>query len=80
MNRAYGDLPRDAIETIAVEQFIYGLDDADLKRHVFFRHPDTLDQAISFAEELASFKAQCLNVSREGKLRQCACGEFSWRI
>ena len=36
MNRAYGDLPWDARETIVVEQFIHGLDDTDLKRHVFF--------------------------------------------
>ena len=35
MNRAYGDLPLDARETIVVEQFIHGLDDTDLKRHVF---------------------------------------------
>ena len=35
MNKAYGGLPWDARETVAVEQFIYGLDDTDLKRHVF---------------------------------------------
>ena len=34
VNRAYGDLPWDARETIVVEQFIYGLDDTDLKRRV----------------------------------------------
>ena len=34
MNRADGDLPWDARETIVVEQFIYGLDDTDLKRRV----------------------------------------------
>ena len=36
VNMAYGDLPWDARETIAVEQFIHGLDDTDLKRHVVF--------------------------------------------
>ena len=35
VNRAYDDLPRNARETIVVEQFIHGLDDTDLKRHVF---------------------------------------------
>ena len=34
VNRAYGDLPWDARETIVVEQFIHGLDDTDLKRRV----------------------------------------------
>ena len=64
VNRAYGDLPWDARETIVVAQFIHGLD-TDLKRHVFFRHPSTLNQAISFAEEFVSFNVQCLDVSRE---------------
>ena len=36
VNRADGDLPWDARETIVVEQFIHGLDDTDLKRHVCF--------------------------------------------
>ena len=35
MHRAYSDLPWDTRETIIVEQFIHGLDDTDLKRHVF---------------------------------------------
>ena len=35
VNRAYVDLPWDARETTVVEQFIHGLDDTDLKRHVF---------------------------------------------
>ena len=66
VNRAYGDLPWDARETIVVEQFIHGLD-TDLKRCVFFffRHPSTLNQAISFAEEFVSFNVKCLDVSRE---------------
>ena len=68
MNRAYSDLTRDARETIVVEQFIHGLVDTDLKRHVFFRRPDTLDQVISFAQEFVSFSAQCLGVSREETL------------
>ena len=65
VNRAYGDLPRDSKETIVVEQFICGLDDTDLKRHVFFRNSNTLTQAISFAEEFVSFNVQCLDVPRE---------------
>ena len=36
MKRAYGDFLRDARETIAVEEFIYGLDDLELRRQVFF--------------------------------------------
>ena len=58
-------MPRDARDTIVVEQFIHGLDDTDLKRHVFFRHPSTLNQAISFAEEFVSLNVQCSDVSGE---------------
>ena len=65
MNRAYGDLPWDARETSVFDQFIHGLNGTDLKIHVFFRHPSTLDQAISFA---VSFNAQCSDVSREKTL------------
>ena len=36
VNRAYGDLPLDARETIVVEQFIHGLDDRSEKTCVFF--------------------------------------------
>ena len=36
MNRAYGDLPLDARETIVVEQFIHGLDDRSEKTCFFF--------------------------------------------
>ena len=32
---------------------------------MFFRHPSTLNQAISFAEEFVSFNVQCLDVSGE---------------
>ena len=36
MNRAYGDLPWDARDTIVVGQFIHGLDDTDLKKTCVF--------------------------------------------
>ena len=65
VNRAYGDLPRDKRETTVVEQFIHGLDDTNLKRHVFFRHPSTPNQAISSVEEFVSSNVQCLDVSQE---------------
>ena len=32
---------------------------------MFFCHPSTLNQAISFAEEIVSFNVQCLDVSGE---------------
>ena len=58
-------MPRDARDTIVVEQFIHGLDDTNLKRHVFFRHPSTPNQAISSVEEFVSSNVQCLDVSQE---------------
>ena len=32
---------------------------------MLFSHPDTLDQAISVAEEFVSFNVQCLDVPEE---------------
>lgn len=39
-----------------IEQYISGLGDADLKRHVQFSHPSSLDNAISLALEFKAFE------------------------
>jgi hypothetical protein len=52
---AFPDIPYDAKEIHIIDQFIYGLGSQELKKHVEFKHPRTLDQAISFAVEFESF-------------------------
>ena len=49
--RAFPSIPFDARESLIIEQYISGLGDADLKRHVQFSHPSSLDNAISLALE-----------------------------
>ena len=39
-----------------MDQFITGLDRPELKRHVQFGHPRTLNEAISLAMEFESFE------------------------
>ena len=39
-------------ESLIVEQYINGLTNPEMKRHVQFAHPNTLDRAISLAENL----------------------------
>ncbi|CAC5358814.1 unnamed protein product [Mytilus coruscus] len=43
-------------ESLIVEQYISGLGSAELKRHVQFAHPTTLDRAISLAVEFEAFE------------------------
>ena len=43
-------------ESLIVEQYISGLGSAEIKRHVQFAHPTTLDHAISLAVEFEAFE------------------------
>ena len=49
--RAYPNLPYNALEVIVIDQFIMGLGSLELQKHVQFKHPDTLNEAISMAME-----------------------------
>ena len=53
---AYPHLPVDARESVLIEQYIAGLGNQDLRRHVQFSHPQTLDRAISIALEFEAFE------------------------
>ena len=52
---AFPDTPYDAKEIYIIDQFIHGLGSQELKKHVKFKHPKTLDQAVSLAVEFESF-------------------------
>ncbi len=54
--RAYPNTSMDAREEIIVDHFINGLGNLEIKRHVQFNHPRSLDQAISFAVEFEAFE------------------------
>ena len=53
--KAYPRVNFSGVETHVIDQFIQGLGNAELKKHVQFHHPQTLDQAISLAVEYGSF-------------------------
>lgn len=48
-----------SVETHVIDQFIYGLGDIDLRKHVQFNHPSTIDKAIALAVEYESFVGKC---------------------
>lgn len=49
--RAYPQMPYSNLENFLVDRYIHGLGNSDLKKHVQFRHPKSLAQAIAFASE-----------------------------
>ena len=49
--RAFPRIKHDAREDIIVDQFLQGLVDMDMRRHVSLAHPSSLDQAVSLATE-----------------------------
>lgn len=54
-SRAFSTIPVMMRESLIVEQYISGLESAELKRHVQFAHPTTLDRAISLAVGFEAF-------------------------
>ena len=53
--KAYPTLRYHEIEPTVIDQYIHGLNNYDLKKHVQFHHPQTLNQAIAFATEYEAF-------------------------
>ena len=53
---ALSRLEQDSKEITLVEQFIGGLSNTELQKHVQFGHPETLDRAISLAGEYVAFQ------------------------
>ena len=55
---AYPNMSPEAREILVIDQFIAGLQSRDLKRHVQFKHPSSLHEAISLAREYESFEGR----------------------
>ncbi|CAC5419775.1 unnamed protein product [Mytilus coruscus] len=53
--KAYPALKCSDIEPTVIDQYIHGLNNHELKKHVQFHHPQTLIQAIAFASEFEAF-------------------------
>ncbi|CAC5403954.1 unnamed protein product [Mytilus coruscus] len=53
--QAYPTIRYHEIEPTVVDQYIHGLNNHELKKHVQFHHPQTLSQAIAFASEYEAF-------------------------
>ena len=56
-NKAYPNMPKEAKVTLIIDQFIHGLDNKDIKQHVQLRHPTTVHEAITLANEFIFFSA-----------------------
>lgn len=57
--KAYPNCSFASLETHVIDQFIYGIGDIDLRKHVQFNHPSTIDKAIALAVEYESFVGKC---------------------
>ena len=53
--KAYPEFPYEALDQVSREQFVRGLSDIDMKRHVDIRNPSSLEEAISLATQFESF-------------------------
>lgn len=58
---AYPNLPVNALETVVVDQHILGLGEHEVKRHVQFGHPKSLESAIALAVEFEAFEGSLTN-------------------
>ena len=69
--RAFPRIKHDAREDIIVDQFLQGLVDMDMQRHVSLAHPSSLDQAVSLATEYEVI-THSLKTPQFHKLKQVA--------
>ena len=77
--RAFPNIPHDCQEQWVLDQFVLGLERPELKKHVQFGHPRTLNEAISLAMEYESFEygdgqkrfmSKPVNRGRDGQVNQ----------
>ena len=54
--KAYSEFPYEALDQVSREQFVRGLSDVDMKRHVDLQNPSSLEEAISLATQFESFE------------------------
>ena len=55
-SKAFPNIPNDCQEQWVLDQFVIGLNNHELKRHVQFGHPKNLNEAIALALEYESFE------------------------
>ena len=55
-SKAFPSIPNDCQEQWVLDQFVMGLKNHELKRHVQFGHPKSLNEAIALALEYESFE------------------------
>ena len=71
--RAYPEFNYSPLDQVASDQFVRGLPDVDMKRHVDLESSSSLDEAISLATQYESFEmGECsasLNSRLEIKVR-----------
>ena len=63
---AFPDIPHNARELYVIDQFIQGLGSLEIRKHVQFHHPKTLEAAISLAIEFEAFEGSS-NLSNQRK-------------
>ena len=61
VSKAFPNVDRECQEQLVLDQFVMGLVNMDIKRHVQFGHPNDLNQAISLAAEFESFDQNSLH-------------------
>ena len=54
--KAYPEFPYEALDQVCREQFVRGLSDLEMKRHVDLRNPTSLEEAVSLATQFESFE------------------------
>ena len=53
--KTYPEFPYEALDQVSREQLVRGLSDVDMKRHVDFWNPSSLEETISLATQFESF-------------------------
>ena len=68
--KAFPQMSLSAQEQWVMDQFCAGLGNIDLRRHVQFGHPKTLNDAISLAVEYEAFDSNCKDRIKKPTVRQ----------
>jgi hypothetical protein len=55
--KAFPRVPSNQMDELIIDAFCNGMQDEDMKRHVLFRHPQTMDRAIALATEYEAMEA-----------------------
>ena len=71
--KAFPNESQNSKESRLVDKFLEGLQDSDMKKHVMFQHPDSIEAAVSIAVEWEAFEeVQQVNGVKKPKDRERA--------